>query len=62
MECDEAGVFLTLQELKTVFPGIKRDEGVLSPAEQAILQKIEKKLYEYLSIEEMEDLLSPVRN
>jgi hypothetical protein len=59
MEYDEPGVFLTLQDLKAVFPCLKRDEGALSPAEQTVLQRVEKKLYEYLSIEEMEELLGP---
>jgi hypothetical protein len=62
MEGDEAGIFLTLQDLKAVFPGLKRDESVLSPAEQVVLHRVEKKLYEYLSIEEMEDLLSSGRS
>jgi hypothetical protein len=57
MDGEEAGVFLTLQDLETVFPLLKKEENLLSPAEQAIFLKIEKKLYEYLSIEEMEDLL-----
>jgi site-specific recombinase XerD len=64
MDGDEAGVFLTLQDLKTVFPFLKEEENLLSPVEQATFLKIEKKLYEYLSIEEMEDLLKvrkPIR-
>jgi hypothetical protein len=57
MAGDEAGVFLSLDDLKTVFPFLKKEEKFFSPEERDVFLKIEKKLYEHLSIEEIEKLL-----
>ena len=48
---------LTLEELLVLFPLLKRNEGLLSIKERQLLVKIEKKLYEHLSIEEIEGRL-----
>lgn len=49
--------FLTLEDLHALFPRLKRMEGMLAPWEQQVLLKIERTLYEYHSVEEMEALL-----
>jgi len=48
---------LTLEELLVLFPLLKKNEALLSIKERQILVKIEKKLYQQLSIEEIEDRL-----
>jgi hypothetical protein len=48
---------LTLDELLTLFPLLKKNEEHLSGKERIILAKIEKTLYEHLSIEEIESHL-----
>lgn len=50
-------LFLTLQELKILFPLLKKTEERLSPEEAAALKKIESILYEHLSVEEAEALV-----
>jgi hypothetical protein len=57
----EPGIFLSIRELRTVFPWLKKNEAALSPPEQQILRKFEQTLYEYLSVREMENLLSDPR-
>ncbi|MDR0377197.1 MAG: hypothetical protein LBH70_05330 [Spirochaetaceae bacterium] len=52
----EAGVFIGLRELITIFPRIKGGEYTMNPAERQVLMKIEKVLYEYLTVEEVENL------
>jgi hypothetical protein len=53
----EAGVFIGLRELMTVFPRIKREEYAMNPAERQVLMKLEQVLYENLSVEEVEELI-----
>jgi len=48
---------LTLEELLVLFPLLKKNEALLNIKERQILVKLEKKLYEQLSIEEIEDRL-----
>jgi len=52
----EAGIFLTLNECSVLFPRLKRNESSLSVKESAVMLRIEKYLYENLSISEMEEL------
>jgi hypothetical protein len=54
---DQKGIFLTLNELLAVFPRLKRLEAVLEKDERAVLIKMEKVLYEQLSISEIEKCL-----
>jgi hypothetical protein len=53
----EAGVFFTLRELMAIFPRLKRGEQSMNLPERQALLKLEKVLYEYLSVEEAEALL-----
>ena len=52
-----AGVFLTLNDCTILFPRLKENEPLLSEKERRLLHRIEKVLYENLSIREMEELL-----
>ena len=54
---EEAGVYLTLKDCTVLFPRIKGIESSLSKEERMIMLRIEKVLYENLSIREMEELL-----
>jgi hypothetical protein len=54
---DEAGIFLSIQELLVFFPRLKRLEAELTEKERFILHKIEKTLYQCLSVEEIEKTL-----
>ena len=54
---NEAGVFLSLQDCSLLFPLLKKEEAVVSRELRTIMLKIEKVLYENLSIREMEELL-----
>ncbi|MDR2483397.1 MAG: hypothetical protein LBD08_07185 [Treponema sp.] len=49
--------FLTLDDLHALFPRLKRMEVMLAPWERQVLLKIERVLYEYHSVEELEALL-----
>ena len=53
----EKGVFLSLGEARHLFPLLKKEESSISKEQRAIMLKIEKVLYENLSIREMEELL-----
>ncbi|MDR2247739.1 MAG: hypothetical protein LBE17_13895 [Treponema sp.] len=53
----DAGVFIGIGELLAIFPRIKRDEYTMTPAERQVLTKLEKVLYEYLTVEEVENLM-----
>jgi hypothetical protein len=53
----EAGAFLSLRELKTIFPRLKKIEHTLDQGERQVLLKFEKALYEHLSVKEVEELL-----
>jgi hypothetical protein len=55
---DREGVFLTFDELLAVFPRLKGLEAVLEKDERAVLLKLEKVLYECLSIGEIEQRLN----
>ena len=48
------GAFFSVDEMLAVFPRLKRLEGSLSWDEPAVLIRMEKILYECLSVEEME--------
>ena len=50
-----AGLFLSLEELLILFPLLKKNEVSLNNKERHILVKIEKKLYEHLSIADIEN-------
>jgi hypothetical protein len=51
------GTFLTLKELLVIFPRLKKWESHLSVTEHTVLNHIEKILYEYLSVQEIESPL-----
>jgi hypothetical protein len=53
----DAGVFIGLRELMTIFPRIKQEEAVMNSEERQVLMKMEKTLYEHLSVEKVEELL-----
>jgi hypothetical protein len=48
------GLFLTLEELSVIFPWLKKNEEGLGVRERQILNRMERVLYEHLSIEEIE--------
>jgi len=48
------GLFLTLEELSVIFPWLKKNEEGLGIRERQILNRMERILYEHLSIEEIE--------
>jgi hypothetical protein len=50
----EAGAFFTIKELRDIFPRLKSMETRLDRDERAALIKIEKILYNSLSVEEIE--------
>jgi hypothetical protein len=50
------GIVLTLDECKALFPRLKGLENTLLAPEREILLKMEKVLYEHLSIQEVENL------
>jgi hypothetical protein len=52
-----AGVFISLEELAAIFPRIKQGEPAMNGAERQALAKLEKALYEHLSVEEAEKLM-----
>lgn len=54
---EPAGIFLTLEELLILFPLLKRNEALLHNAERQLLVKIEKQVYERLSIADLESRL-----
>ncbi|MDR3115073.1 MAG: hypothetical protein LBU25_06080 [Treponema sp.] len=53
----EGGGFFTFNELKVIFSLLKKGENTLLPVERDILLKIERILYEQLSIQDVEGLL-----
>jgi hypothetical protein len=53
----QKGTFFSFEELLILFPLLKKNEALLSNQERTILVKIEKTLYEHLSIAEMENRL-----
>jgi len=48
------GLFLTLEELSAIVPWLQKNEEHLGVRERQILNRMERILYEYLSIEEIE--------
>lgn len=59
---DRAGIWLDLRECKVLFSRLKGMETRLSAPERELLLRIEKTLYERLSIGELETLQSfPLR-
>ena len=53
---EDAGVFLTLNDCRALYPGLKGNESILSDEERMVLRKIEKVLYGSLSVQEIEEL------
>ena len=54
---DSVGLFLSLSELRLVFPRLKTQEPSMGNGERELLRRMELTLYDHLSIEEMENLL-----
>jgi hypothetical protein len=52
----EPGLFLSLHELKVLFSELIAFEDDLSPDAEALLFKVEKVLWDYLTIEEIDAL------
>ncbi|MDR1929424.1 MAG: hypothetical protein LBQ44_02230 [Treponema sp.] len=48
------GIFLSVKELRPVYLRLKQNEAALNAPERDILLKIERVLYEHLSIQELE--------
>ena len=53
----DAFFILSLKDCLSLFPRLKENESSLSNNERVILLNMEKRLYENLSISEMEELL-----
>lgn len=53
----EAGAFISLREIKAIFPYLKQREHTLNSGERQVLIKLEQTLYEYLSVDEAEELM-----
>ena len=53
---EETGLFFSLEDCKCLFRRLKREETYLSDEESYILKRLEKILYNKLSIKEIEDL------
>jgi hypothetical protein len=53
---DEDGIFLDMENCKTLFQALKKSEINLSEVERDLFRRIEKLLYARLSIQEIEDL------
>ena len=51
------GITLSLNECRSLFPLLKKQELNLSREQRTIMIKMEKVLYEFLSIQEMEELI-----
>jgi hypothetical protein len=47
---------LTTEELLSIFPGLKQSEAAMNVPERAVLLRMEKFLYQNLSVEELETL------
>jgi hypothetical protein len=52
----EPGIFFTIEEMLSVFPRLKKNEALLDFSERPVLLKIERFLYQNLSVEELESL------
>jgi hypothetical protein len=53
----EPDMILTFKEVVTVFKYLKKDEGTLSIVERDLFIKIEKFLYEHISVRDAENFL-----
>jgi hypothetical protein len=53
----ETGSFLKLEELLVIFPLLKKLEDRLTAPEYAVLNHVEKILYDHLSVQEIESRL-----
>jgi hypothetical protein len=51
------GVFLSLDDLLVLLPLLKKNEAALNSKERQILLRMEKKLYDHLSIADIESRL-----
>jgi len=51
------GIFLTMEELSAIFPRLKKNEASMDSRERQVLNRIERVLYEHLSIEDLENRL-----
>ncbi|MDR2211061.1 MAG: hypothetical protein LBO65_06280 [Spirochaetaceae bacterium] len=51
------GAFFNIEELRAIFPRLKRDEDALSAPERSFLYRVEKTLYQHLSVQEIESTL-----
>jgi len=56
-EAPSAGINFTLEELLVLFSLLKKNEALLNAKERRLLVKIEKSLYEHLSIADIENRL-----
>jgi len=54
---NSTGFFLTLEELSALLPWLKNNEERMGVRERQILNRMERTLYEHLSIEEIENQL-----
>ncbi|MDR2071995.1 MAG: hypothetical protein LBP60_00990 [Spirochaetaceae bacterium] len=48
------GAFFSLEELLAIFPRLKQSEDTLSVPERSFLYRVEKTLYQHLSIQDIE--------
>jgi hypothetical protein len=55
---NSAGLFLTLEELSALFPWLQKNEDRMDIRERQVLNRIERTLYEHLSIDEIENQLT----
>jgi hypothetical protein len=60
-DAEGEGLFFPLQELIVLYGHLQSSAHDLPAPGRMILAKIESKLYQHLSIEEMEDLNNPCR-
>jgi hypothetical protein len=52
---DEKGLFLSMEELEVIFPFVKKSEAHLDLKGRQLLTRIERILYNHLSIEDIEN-------
>jgi hypothetical protein len=48
------GAFFSLEELLAIFPRLKQSEEILTVPERSFLRRVEKTLYQHLSIQDIE--------
>lgn len=54
---NERGVFFSMEELAVIFPIVKKNESFLDLRGRQVLNRIERILYDHLSIEDIENRL-----